>query len=74
MGIPTIVFDLTGVVYYINSSLRTLTGFFRNIPSSRDDFLFYNVCIFFYCLFIFFIIFFLNINFYYFIKIIIVNK
>ena len=46
VAIPTLIFDRTGVIYYVNQSYKTLTSFNFPLPTGRSQFAFY-VSIFF---------------------------
>lgn len=43
LAIPTILFDRTGVIYYVNNAYKALTGLNVNLPTDRSEFAFY-VC------------------------------
>lgn len=42
---PTIIYDRTGVIHYVNPAYRVLTGFSFALPTERSEFAFFKVSI-----------------------------
>jgi PAS domain-containing protein len=40
---PTIIYDRSGVIHYVNPAYRVLTGFSYTLPTERTEFAFFKV-------------------------------
>jgi len=43
LGIPVIIWDRSGVIYYVSPCFRQLLGFLQPLPTKREDFIFWKL-------------------------------